>query len=106
MKRLILLVICFVNIIFFKLFFAAHKSVALYHEGKCIAILSDIDIYEHRKEERCARQFGTTDQRHPTVNMIMHQGDWLIGGDLQVSVVMYCQQCNCCLTGSHTDTVQ
>jgi 3'-phosphoadenosine 5'-phosphosulfate synthase len=58
--------------------------ITLLHNGRPMAILSDPEFYEHRKEERCARQFGLLDQRHPTVNMIMDSGDWLLGGDLKV----------------------
>nr|KAF6388225.1 3'-phosphoadenosine 5'-phosphosulfate synthase 1 [Myotis myotis] len=42
------------------------------------------EFFEHRKEERCARQWGTTCKNHPYIKMVMEQGDWLIGGDLQV----------------------
>ena len=49
-----------------------------------MAIVSNAEFFEHRKEERAARQFGTVDVRHPTVNMIMNDGDWLCGGDLEV----------------------
>ena len=30
------------------------------YDGKIVAVLSNAEIYEHRKEERAARQFGTT----------------------------------------------
>ena len=29
----------------------------------------DIEFYEHRKEERCARQFGTTNPGHPYIKV-------------------------------------
>lgn len=38
----------------------------------------------NRKEERCARIWGTTNRGHPVVNMIFEQGEWLVGGDLRV----------------------
>ena len=59
-------------------------SFALKYEGKCVAIMKDFEIFPHRKEERCARQFGTTSANHPHVKMIYDQGDWLIGGTLHV----------------------
>jgi 3'-phosphoadenosine 5'-phosphosulfate synthase len=60
------------------------KYVRLTFNGQLIAVLEDIEIYPHRKRERVHRQFATTDERHPTVKMIMESGDWIIGGDLKV----------------------
>ncbi|XP_058577701.1 bifunctional 3'-phosphoadenosine 5'-phosphosulfate synthase 1 isoform X2 [Neofelis nebulosa] len=59
-------------------------AFALMYEGCRVAILRNPEFFEHRKEERCARQWGTTCKNHPYIKMIMEQGDWLIGGDLQV----------------------
>eukprot|EP00093_Oithona_nana_P007817 07817.XXX_1208_3428_1 [CDS] Oithona nana genome sequencing. len=60
------------------------KKVALKYQEKIVAVLSDIEIYEHRKEERAARQFGTTSQAHPYIKMINESGDWLVGGEIHV----------------------
>ena len=60
------------------------KKVALKYQEKIVAVLSDIEIYEHRKEERAARQFGTTCQAHPYIKMINESGDWLVGGEIHV----------------------
>ncbi|XP_068649919.1 ATP sulfurylase 1, chloroplastic-like [Aristolochia californica] len=50
-----------------------------------IAILSDIEIYKHNKEERIARTWGTTAPGLPYVEKtIKNAGDWLVGGDLEV----------------------
>merc|ERR1712212_482696 len=59
-------------------------AISLVYEGECKAILSSPEFFEHRKEERCARQFGTTNPGHPYIKMIMESGDWLVGGDIQV----------------------
>lgn len=59
-------------------------AFALAYEGKRLAILRTPEFYEHRKEERCSRQFGTSNQGHPYVKMIYESGDWLVGGDLEV----------------------
>lgn len=59
-------------------------AVTLCYKGKPVAILRAPEIFEHRKEERCARQFGTTHPSHPYIQMIMASGDWLVGGDLEV----------------------
>lgn len=60
------------------------KKFALKYEGKIVAVLSNAEIYEHRKEERAARQFGTTTKGHPYIKMIYDSGDWLVGGDIEV----------------------
>lgn len=54
------------------------------HEGKDLAILRDPEIFAARKDERCARQFGINDPRHPHIGIIHSQGDWLVGGDVEV----------------------
>ena len=60
------------------------SAFSLSYEGKRIAILRTPEFYEHRKEERCSRQFGTSNTGHPYVKMIFDSGDWLVGGDLEV----------------------
>lgn len=50
-----------------------------------VAILKDIEIYKHPKEERIARTWGTTAAGLPYVDeAITDAGNWLIGGDLEV----------------------
>ena len=61
------------------------RNVALYYEEKMIAYMTDIEVFPHRKEERCSRQFGTSHEGHPYIAMIKKSGDWLLGGDLNVS---------------------
>ena len=60
------------------------KSIALIYKNNLIAILEDIEIYAHRKEERAAAVFKTTNKGHPSIRMIYESGDWLVGGDLKV----------------------
>ncbi|XP_065160089.1 bifunctional 3'-phosphoadenosine 5'-phosphosulfate synthase-like [Atheta coriaria] len=60
------------------------SGISLYYNGICVAILRKPEFYHHRKEERCARQFGTTNKNHPHIKLIMESGDWLVGGDLEV----------------------
>ncbi|XP_059928563.1 bifunctional 3'-phosphoadenosine 5'-phosphosulfate synthase 2-like [Gadus macrocephalus] len=59
-------------------------AIALVYQGVRIAILRKPEFYEHRKEERCARQWGTICPQHPYIKMVMEGGDWLVGGDLEV----------------------
>lgn len=60
------------------------SSISLFYEGNPVAILRKPEIYYQRKEERCARQFGTNDQRHPYIKLINESGPYLVGGDLEV----------------------
>uniref|UniRef100_A0A9J8DBB5 3'-phosphoadenosine 5'-phosphosulfate synthase 2b n=1 Tax=Cyprinus carpio carpio TaxID=630221 RepID=A0A9J8DBB5_CYPCA len=59
-------------------------AFALEFKGQKVAIMRNPEFYEHRKEERCARQWGTTCPQHPYIKMVMESGDWLVGGDLEV----------------------
>ncbi|XP_072989126.1 ATP sulfurylase 2 [Typha latifolia] len=53
--------------------------------GNLVAILRRIQIYNHNKEERIARTWGTTAPGLPYVEeVITPAGNWLIGGDLEV----------------------
>lgn len=61
------------------------KTVCLTYEGQRVAMLSEVSLFPHRKEERCARQFGLNHKGHPYQKYIYEEcGDWLIGGDLHV----------------------
>ncbi|UJR25566.1 hypothetical protein I4U23_006911 [Adineta vaga] len=60
------------------------STIALCYNKKLVALLKTPEFYQHRKEERCARVFGTTNIGHPYIKMIFESGDWLIGGDLEV----------------------
>lgn len=60
------------------------KEIGLWYENKCFAILENPEFFIHRKEERCAKIFGTTNIGHPTIKMIYESGDYLVGGDLSV----------------------
>lgn len=58
-------------------------SVCLYFEDKPLAVMTNVTVYGHRKEERCARQFGLNHTGHPYQKYIWEEcGDWLVGGDL------------------------
>jgi 3'-phosphoadenosine 5'-phosphosulfate synthase len=53
--------------------------------GVTVAVLSNVEIYRHNKEERIARTWGTTAPGLPYVEeAITNAGNWLIGGDLAV----------------------
>lgn len=62
------------------------KAVALVNaEGRAVAILRDSEFYPHPKEERAARTFGLTHPGHPSIERINSMGDYLVGGELEVS---------------------
>ena len=53
-------------------FFADNcKKFVLRYKGNIVASVSNPEIYEHRKEERVARQFGTTSKGHPYVKVFL-----------------------------------
>uniref|UniRef100_A0A1I7YET7 APS kinase n=1 Tax=Steinernema glaseri TaxID=37863 RepID=A0A1I7YET7_9BILA len=60
------------------------SEIALIHNGEILAILSDPEVYPHRKNERVCRTFGTNDERHPGVKQVLDSGDWLLGGNVKV----------------------
>ncbi len=47
-------------------------TIALCYNEKLVALLKNPEFYEHRKEERCARMFGTTDSEHPHIKVMNH----------------------------------
>ncbi|XP_020241443.1 LOW QUALITY PROTEIN: ATP sulfurylase 1, chloroplastic-like [Asparagus officinalis] len=61
------------------------RIVLVDEKDKPVAILNDIEIYKHNKEERIARTWGTTAPGLPYVEeAITKSGNWLVGGDLEV----------------------
>ncbi|KAL3284750.1 hypothetical protein HHI36_018893 [Cryptolaemus montrouzieri] len=60
------------------------SSISLLYKNTCYAILRKPEFYAHRKEERVARQFGTTNKDHPHIKLIYESGDWLVGGEIEV----------------------
>ena len=45
------------------------SALALRYQGRLVAILRTPEFFEHRKEERCCRQFGTCNTGHPYVRV-------------------------------------
>lgn len=58
-------------------------AIALNYEGKNVAILRNPEVYAAIKEERCARQFGTTNVGHPYIKQVMAYGEYLVGGAIE-----------------------
>jgi 3'-phosphoadenosine 5'-phosphosulfate synthase len=59
-------------------------AISLSYEGKVVAILNKPEVYDAIKEERCSRTFGLHDTGHPYVKQIYDEGNYLVGGDLEV----------------------
>lgn len=49
-----------------------YTAFALEFKGQKVAIMRNPEFYEHRKEERCARQWGTTCPQHPHIKVRGH----------------------------------
>ena len=45
-------------------------AIGLKYEGQVVAVLRDIEVYRHRKEERVCLQFGTSEPEHPCIKVI------------------------------------
>lgn len=48
---------------------SSSSTIALCYKEKLIALLKEPEFYGHRKEERCARIFGTTNPEHPYIKV-------------------------------------
>lgn len=49
---------------------AKHATVIqLTYQNKMVAIMENIQIYSHRKEERVARKFSTMSKKHPIIKV-------------------------------------
>lgn len=53
-------------------------------DGSIAAIMTNPEVYEHRKEERAGRTFGITHPAHPYIKLIMDSGNFLVGGPIKV----------------------
>jgi len=60
------------------------SAIALVYEGKTVAILQEPEVYDGIKEERCSRTFGLAHEGHPYVKQIYEEGNFLVGGELEV----------------------
>jgi len=60
------------------------SSIALKYHDSVIAILQDVEVFPHHKENRICMQFATSHKDHPYIKIIERSGNWLIGGDLKV----------------------
>ena len=61
-----------------------NTDLILRYRGVAKAVLRNMEFYEHPKEERWSRQFGTTNPNHPYIKQVMASGDWLVGESREV----------------------
>ena len=47
------------------------EAIALVYEGRIVAVMRSPEFFPHRKEERCSRQFGTTNKGHPYIKVCL-----------------------------------
>lgn len=66
----------------------AGGSAGLYHEdGTFLATINIEEIYEHDKSLEVPMVFGTEDESHPGAKQVMDEGEWLVGGPVDVATV-------------------
>jgi len=52
--------------------------------GKPVAVLTNPEVYEFRKEEVISRLFGGMDPDHPYIKVLMAAGPYLLGGEVEL----------------------
>mmetsp|Transcript_8886 Transcript_8886/g.16886 ORF Transcript_8886/g.16886 Transcript_8886/m.16886 type:complete len:1043 (+) Transcript_8886:257-3385(+) len=52
--------------------------------GKSVAVLTDPEIYDYRKEEVITRVFGGIDPEHPYIKEMLKSGPYLLGGEIEL----------------------
>ena len=63
-------------------------KAALYHsDDTLMGIIAVREIYPHDKKLEIPNVFGTEDPAHPGVKAVMDEGDWLVGGPIEVITV-------------------
>lgn len=64
--------------------FEGKSAVCLTYQGEKLAIMRNMEVYVHRKEERRARTWGVYTTEHPYMKAhINDAGDWLVGGEIE-----------------------
>ena len=59
-------------------------AITLTYNGQNLAIMRNMEVYGHRKEERCARTWGIYTTEHPYMKAhINDAGNHLLGGDIE-----------------------
>ena len=63
-------------------------EAALYHsDGTLLAVIQIDEIFPHDKKLEIPSVFGTEDMAHPGVKQVADEGDWCVGGPIEVITV-------------------
>ncbi len=63
-------------------------QAALHHtDGTLLAVIQIEQIYPHDKKLEIPNVFGTEDPEHPGVKAVLEEGDWCVGGPIEVITV-------------------
>ena len=67
---------------------AEGQRVALFHgDGTLLGLIHVEQIYPHDKKLEVTNVFRTEDDEHPGVKQVLEEGDWLVGGPVDVVTV-------------------
>jgi len=67
-----------------KLIASSRQLTLVSPTGKPVAVLTDPEIYDYRKEEVISRLFGGMDPDHPYIKVMMASGPYLVGGEIEL----------------------
>ncbi len=63
------------------------KAALAHHDGTLMAVININEIYPHDKKLEIPNVFRTEDEAHPGAKAVMDEGDWLVGGPIDVITV-------------------
>lgn len=66
----------------------ADQAALYHHDGTLVAIINIEELYPHDKNTEIPNVFRTEDAEHPGVKQVQDEGDWLVGGPVNVITVL------------------
>lgn len=67
---------------------ADHRHAALKHsDGTLMGVIEVHEVYAHDKKLEIPSVFGTEDPKHPGVEAVLNEGNWCVGGPIEVITV-------------------
>lgn len=63
------------------------KAALKHKDGTLLGLISVTEIYAHDKKLEIPNVFGTEDPKHPGVEAVLAEGDWLVAGPIDVITV-------------------
>ncbi len=63
------------------------KATLKHHDGTLLAVMDVQEIYQHDKDLEVPHVFRTQDSAHPGVEAVLNEGEWLVGGPVDVITV-------------------